>query len=214
MKPTLNVRYFMAEFYGSFSLLFVPLAVFVLGGSPIYIGLSIGLTYVFTASMLMHISHAHFNPIVSFAAFLDGRMSVKTLGLYLFAQVSGMLFAWISLPLVGEVSWTPGLSGPWLRGFGLETFLIFMLVYVYVAVSEQTLMRPFLPLSVGAAYAVLSSIGLLAVGNSLLLGQAGPALVLAPTVFLRVLLSSLSGTALAMGFYRFLKFQPTVYQSK
>ncbi len=214
MKPSMNVRYFMAEFYGSFSLLFVPLVVWQLNGSLVFVGVSVGLTYLFTSSMLLHISHAHFNPIFSLASWLDGRLTLQRLGLYLLAQFSGMLFAWVSLPLAGTVQWDLTIDVPWFQALGMETFLIFMVVYVYVAVSEQPMMRPFLPLSVGVAYSVLASLGLATTGNTLLIGQFLPALIFSPGVVLRVVLSAGLGTVLAMGFYRKLKFQPTVYQSK
>lgn len=156
MKITLNVRYYMAEFFGSFLIFFTGIGAFYLTGNPFIGALSFGGSYLIAAMMLQHISHAHFNPVITLAAWIDKRLSMKELWIYLFGQVTGALFGVVSL-LLFEL---PNISVITydlfsLRTYTLEMFFAFIIVYVYLAVSEQKDRRPFLGLAVGVSYTLV-----------------------------------------------------------
>lgn len=209
---SMNIRYYMAEFYGTFILTFLGVGIYYLSGDILTVGLTVGLAYLSAAYTLDHISHAHFNPVITLAAYIDQRLSVKTVGIYLFAQVTGALFGYVSLFLFNiQPFFTRSLDYSF-ADFGLLAFVSFILVYVYLAVSEQPSKRPFLGLSVGLTYAVLTiftintTFGVLSPLRVLEMTQVWPMLVSTAGLIL--------GSLLATSFYAHLKFNPVPVQKK
>ncbi len=90
------MRKYLAEFFGTFWLVFggCGAAVFAAGVPEIGIGLvgvslAFGLTVLTMAYAVGHISGGHFNPAVSFGLWMSGRFSAKDLVPYIVSQVVG-----------------------------------------------------------------------------------------------------------------------------
>lgn len=138
------VRRLIAEFLGTFVLLFggglAILTVIALGGGDlvpaglVVIALGFGLALLAGLYAFGEVSGGHYNPAVSLAALLDGRISVLTFGLYLVAQVAGAVVAGLGLlwasdqAAVAATATTPG------AGVGSAFLLEVLLTAVFVAV--------------------------------------------------------------------------------
>ena len=207
---SLKTRYFMAEFYGTFLMIFLGVGVFSIIGNYLSIALIVGAAYLLSAYTLDHISHAHFNPIITLAAWIDQRLTLKTALLYWGAQLGGAIFGYLSLPLFNvQVLFSRSLSFS-ARDYGLFAFVAYILVYVYLAVSENDKKRPFLGLAVGSTYMALT---LLTISSTF--GILNPLRALEMTSIVPVVLMTLSlasGTLLATLFYKGLAYQATKYQ--
>lgn len=82
----------IVEFLGSLILLFSIVA----SGNPIIIGLTLALIIMMGGK----ISGGHFNPMVSIAMYLKGKLSFNNLAPYIIAQVGGGIAALELLKLV------------------------------------------------------------------------------------------------------------------
>ncbi len=220
MKLTFSIRQFLAEFYGTFILVFV-------GTGSIAFGLGqdlLGVAFAFGAGALIaiytigHISGAHLNPAVSLAMVLDRRMSWKQFGIYLLAQFLGALFASSTLLLGSEADAFTGLGA---SGFSapttaivviiFEMCLTFILVYTVLGASQRKPLQPLMGLIVA-----LTLIGLILIGGPISSASLNPIRSLAPalleggTALSQVwvyVVGPLLGSILAVIFYRFLKFK-------
>jgi aquaporin Z len=220
MKLTFSIRQFLAEFYGTFILVFV-------GTGSIAFGLGqdlLGVAFAFGAGALIaiytigHISGAHLNPAVSLAMVLDRRMSWKQFGIYLLAQFLGALFASSTLLLGSEADAFTGLGT---SGFTapttaivviiFEMFLTFILVYTVLAASQRKPLQPLMGLIVA-----LTLIGLILIGGPISSASLNPIRSLAPalleggTALSQVwvyVVGPLLGSILAVIFYRILKMK-------
>lgn len=108
-----------------------------------------------------------------------------------------------SSSLLGRIQPLNVLTIPTWRAFVLEIFLIYMLIYVYLAVTKQFALRVHTPLIIGEAYAMLGLLELTILGNTLLFW---PTLLLAGQ-HMMTLIAGFIGAALASMFYRYLKYQ-------
>ena len=80
----------IAEFVGTFTLVFVACGVAALtGGSLVATALAFGLTIVAMAYSVGRVSGCHINPAVSLGCLLTKRMSVKDFCVYVIAQILG-----------------------------------------------------------------------------------------------------------------------------
>lgn len=220
MKLTLSIRQFLAEFYGTFILVFV-------GTGSIAFGLGqdlLGVAFAFGAGALIaiytigHISGAHLNPAVSLAMVLDRRMSWKQFGIYVLAQFLGALFASSTLLLGSEADAYTGLGA---SGFSaptsaivviiFEMFLTFILIYTVLAASQRKPLQPWMGLIVA-----FTLIGLILIGGPISSASLNPIRSLAPalieggTSLSQVwvyIVGPMLGSVLAVIFYRFLKFK-------
>lgn len=213
-----QTRLFMAEFYGTFLLIFLGFGSFYIFESLLLSSLLVGLSVFIASSIVSHISHAHFNPFISLAAFINQRITLKELGMYLFGQFSGSLFGVISLSLLSLSPSSIEVYNGFFRGLGAELFMTFILVYTYLAVSENKDKRILLGLSVGATYFLVLVISL---NSGFLL--LNPVRLLELLVGLEIaffprllshLASGIAGTLMASGFYYVLAYHPTKFQSK
>jgi len=167
--------------------------------------------YAFT-----RLSGGHFNPAVSIAAALSGRLGWKDAGLYAAAQVGGGLVAGLvlfvlalgydgsdasaSLFLVGFGDEFSGIA--WWAAILLEVVLTALFVYLVLAVTdERHEHRGVAPLAIGLGYGAIVFAGASATG-----GVANPARALATNVFggvdalvsaLVILVATLIGAAVA-----------------
>ncbi|WP_299050850.1 MIP/aquaporin family protein [uncultured Nocardioides sp.] len=162
------------------------------------------------------LSGGHFNPAVSIAAALSGRLAWKDAGLYAAAQVGGGLVAGLVLFVLALgyngadasrsmflVGFGDGFTGvAWWSAILLEIVLTVLFVYVVLAVTDDRHEhRGVAPLAIGLAYGAVVFAGASATG-----GVANPARALATNVFggvdsllsgLVVLVATLIGAAVA-----------------
>lgn len=137
---------FVAEFIGTFFLLFVGAGSIILaahmgalGSYPALLGVALahGVALSVAVSASMNISGGHINPAVSIAALATGKIDGKTCGAYIVAQLAAslvavaLLFAAMPEPAVleAQVGATVVADGfPLAKALVLEAVLAFMLV--------------------------------------------------------------------------------------
>ena len=83
----------IAEFLGTFGLVFFGCGTAIFGGNTLAIAVAFGLSIIVAAYTIGKISGAHLNPAVSFAMAFDGRMSFGDAIMYSVAQIAGGAFA-------------------------------------------------------------------------------------------------------------------------
>jgi aquaporin Z len=185
-------------------------------GSPGVSPLAYALALAAAGYAFSRLSGGHFNPAVSIAAALSGRLAWKDAGLYAAAQVGGGLLAGLvlfvlafgydgadasrSMFLVGFGDDFTGVA--WWSAILLEIVLTVLFVYLVLAVTDDRHEhRGVAPLAVGLAYGAVVFAGASATG-----GVANPARALATNVFggvdsllsgLVVLVATLIGAAVA-----------------
>jgi len=220
MKLTLSIRQFLAEFYGTFILVFVGTGsiAFGLGQDLLGVAFAFGTGALIAIYTIGHISGAHLNPAVSLAMVLDQRMTWKQFGLYLIAQTLGALLASLTL-LIGSHAdaftglGSSGFTAPttWLVVLVFEMFLTFILVYTVLAASQRKSLQPLMGLIVA-----FSLVGLILVGGPISSASLNPIRSLSPALLeggnalgqLWVfVVGPILGSILAALFYRFLKFK-------
>ena len=142
------VRRGVAEFVGSFSLMFVgggAIAV-TLGGDLVAIALAHGLVIGVMASAVGHISGGHFNPAVTFGFLVTRRIDPALAVVYWISQMLGAVFGALLLIVVvpddltdpvnlGVPALGDGVGGG--AGFLLEAILTFFLVWVIFATAAD-----------------------------------------------------------------------------
>jgi MIP family channel proteins len=135
-----SMRRLVAEFLGTFGLLFVGglaiLSTARTGGGVVVIALGFGLALLAALYAFGEVSGGHFNPAVSLGALLDGRIDVVRFVLYLGAQVAGAVVAGLALLSAtsqDEVAATATVPGAGV-GAGTAFLLELLLTAVFVAV--------------------------------------------------------------------------------
>jgi MIP family channel proteins len=130
-------RPLLAEFIGTFALIFVGIgAIKTAGHDVLGVALAHGLTISAFVCATMHISGGQFNPAVTFGLLIGGHMTLEKALRYWGAQILGaFVAALICLGLFGRdvvVTGTPqlaiNLSG--MQGILVEAILTFFLVFV------------------------------------------------------------------------------------
>jgi len=133
----MNVRALVAEFVGTFAFVFVGVGSITAGGGPaglLGIALAHGFMIAVMASAVGAISGGHFNPAVSFGAWIGRRISTVNLIAYWIAQIAGAFAgAWLlHYCLPASLGGTPALGSnvDFTKGFILEALGTFFLVFV------------------------------------------------------------------------------------
>jgi aquaporin Z len=143
------LRRSLAEFIGTFALVFVSVGAIAAAGltgdvspSLVAIALAYGLTLAVMVSALGHISGGHFNPAVTLAFFVTRRLSVSLTIAYLVCQLAAavgaaLLIRWIfpgtSAESVGYGSPALGDGVGTAEALVVEALLAFFLVWVVFA---------------------------------------------------------------------------------
>ncbi|WP_210994120.1 MIP/aquaporin family protein [Acholeplasma granularum] len=129
----MNMKAYIAEFIGTFSLVLVGLTAAVLNLELSSIGLAFGLILMAMIYTLGNSSGGHFNPAVTFGMALTKRLSWKDFGLYIIAQLLGSLFAVLCLvPFIGSLDNLA--ANQVLTDFGVQTDLLVLLLALLVEV--------------------------------------------------------------------------------
>ena len=141
-----KLRQFIAEFIGTFALIFVGIgAIKTAGFDTLAVAVAHGLTIGAFVSATMHISGGQLNPAVTFGLLCGGHMTFFNALRYWVAQcLGGIAAALICLGIFGRdvvVNGTPQLANNLTPGQGIlvEGILTFFLVFVVygVAVDER-----------------------------------------------------------------------------
>jgi aquaporin TIP len=134
----------VAEFVGTFALVFIGVGSIVADAGLVGIALAHGLVIAVMASAVGHISGGHFNPAVTFGFLITRRMEPVLAGVYVAAQLSGAVAAAVMLRLLypeaaqldrGVPLVARGFSS--LSGLVLEAILTFFLVWVIFATAAD-----------------------------------------------------------------------------
>jgi aquaporin Z len=204
------MRKYFTEFVGTFFLVFT--VCMSVRQDAVLAPLAIGLVLAAMVYAGGHISGAHYNPAVSLAVFLRGRLSVRDLGAYMLAQlVAGAIAAAVAGLVIGS---RPETAQEWSgrdlgAAFAVELLLTFALAFVVlnVATSRDHPDNSFYGLAIGAT--VLA--GAVAVGG-ISGGAFNPAVALGVSVagivswsmLWMYLVANLVGGALAALAFRYL----------
>lgn len=184
------MKKFIAEFIGTFMLVFLGTGAAVLGGGAsevigfASIGLVFGLIIVAAAYSIGTVSGAHLNPAVSIAMFINKRLEAKELVSYIVAQMLGAVVGSVGLLLLtgdntalGQNLVADGYSA--MAGFLVETVLTFVFVLVIVTVTSAKKGNAGLAgLVIGLTLTMIHFVGIPVTGMS-----ANPARSLAPALF-------------------------------
>src|SRR5712692_7925609 len=152
-------RPWLAEFVGTFALIFVGIgAIKTAGHDVLGVALAHGLTIAAFVSATLHISGGNLNPAVTFGLLCGGHMTLATAIRYWSAQLlGGFIAALICLGLFGRdvvVTGTPQLAINLtaMQGILVEAILTFFLVFVVygTAVDERGRSPGFAGFAIGA----------------------------------------------------------------
>jgi aquaporin Z len=153
---------YVYEFIGTFFLVFtVGMTVLGPNNAGIMAPLAIGSVLAVMIFAGAHISGGHYNPAVSFAVFLRGKLSSRDLGRYWIAQaIAAILAGYLTIYLKGYPDQTALAYEP-IKAFLAEFLFTFALCFVVlnVAIAKGTKGNSFYGLAIGftvlaGAYAV------------------------------------------------------------
>lgn len=151
----MNLKKYVTEFIGTFFLvLTVCLTTFDGNKAGAFYGLAIGASLMVMIFMGGHISGAHYNPAVSLAVFIRGKLSVIEIAPYMISQVLGAIVAAALASYVAGNNFSPvqpakGVDVPVaLLAEFLYTFAL-ALVVLNVATSKGTSGNSFYGLAIG-----------------------------------------------------------------
>jgi aquaporin Z len=156
------MRNYVTEFIGTFFLV-LTIGLTVLGGTPLA-PLAIGCSLMIMVYMGGHVSGAHYNPAVSLAVFLRGKMaSGGELMRYWAAQVVGALAAALVVRAIAGSTFTPAPAAGTSAGAALlvEFLYTFALALVVLnsAASAKTHGNSFYGLAIGFTIVVAAFAG-------------------------------------------------------
>ncbi len=155
-----TIRKYVAEFFGTFTLVFLGCGTAMLlgcdtPGGYIATALAFGLVIVGMAYCVGNVSGCHINPAVSLAVFLNGGMSTTDLGGYVASQCAGSLFGTLMLRILFGIrdlgdrtapegkDWgmgantLAGVDDSILGGLIVEIILTFIFVLVILGVTSK-----------------------------------------------------------------------------
>lgn len=148
------IKKYLTEFIGTFFLvLTVCLATNAKSGAGSMAGLAIGASLMVMIYMGGHISGAHYNPAVSLAALIRGKLSAMEIGPYIISQVLGAIAAaGIAYYITNDVTKVQTPSGAEVPVILLVEFLFtfaLALVVLNVATCKGTAGNSFYGLAIG-----------------------------------------------------------------
>lgn len=185
-------KVFVAEFIGTFALVFVGAASAMYNVGLLGIALAHGLTLAVFAYIYGHISGAHINPAVTLGHAANGNIKWSDAAVYWVAQFSGAALAAFLLRMFVSLIDPNAFSAAATNGvliaehpyyaMGIEALLTFFLVNTVLHVSAGDKAGPFASLAIGLTYAVAILAGAPLAGGSL-----NPARSFGPAIFTQAL---------------------------
>jgi aquaporin Z len=185
----------MAEFIGTFALVFIGCGTVVVGGmatgstaiNELAIALAFGLSIVAMAYGIGQISGCHVNPAVSFGVYTAGRMTLEELLTYWVAQIAGAIAAALVLYLLlsGKASGWNGALGQttWSEYSALSAFIFevvgtFLFLVCILGVTQRGAPVELAGIAIGLTLAAIHLVGINISGSSVNPARSlGPALV-------------------------------------
>lgn len=205
------MKNYLTEFIGTFFLV-LTIGLTVTAGTP-FAPVAIGSALMAMVYMGGHVSGAHYNPAVSLAVLLIGRMTPKDLAGYVVAQILGAIAAAAAVHVLTGQTFAPAPGAGFTAGTALIAELLFTfalaLVVLNVAASAGTKGNSFYGLAIGFTVMVGAfSVGGISGGAFNPAVGIGPALMqtmlgrgsLAPVWI--YLVGPLAGAALAVGMFK------------
>lgn len=183
-----NSKVFLAEFIGTFALVFVGASAgIVTNGDIVGVAIAYGLTLAVFVYAYGHISGAHLNPAVTFGLALNGTVKWMQAVFYWVAQFTGAILAVFFLktlvePLGADISKivTSGIlteSQP-IMAMVLEAILTFFLVNTILHTMVENKGGVFAGVAIGATLTFATLVGFLFTGDAM-----NPARTLAAAIF-------------------------------
>ncbi len=205
------MRAHLAEFIGTFALVFFGCGAIANGLAPTAVALAFGLAIGVMVCALGHISGAHFNPAVSIGFAVGGHLGWPRAGTYAAAQIGGAIVAAVVLRLTLGPAAHLGVTQPAgsdLQAFAWESVLTFFLMLVITAVAtDDRAIGNTAALAIGGTVALGALVGGPISGASMNPGRSvGPALVSGDLTGIWIyLLAPILGASTAALAYRFLR---------
>jgi aquaporin Z len=132
----------VAEFVGTFTLLFIGIGAIAVGGDLVSVAFAHGLAIAVMVSAVGHISGGHFNPAVTLGFLITRRIVPAVAGIYWAAQLAGAVVASLLLdwlfpgnPLARGVPSVQIVSST--QAVFIEAILTFFLVWVIFATAAD-----------------------------------------------------------------------------
>ena len=189
-------KVFVAEFIGTFALVFVGAASAMYNVGLLGIALAHGLTLAVFAYVYGHISGTHLNPAVTLGLASNGNIKWSDAAAYWVAQFSGAALAAFLLRMFVSLIDPNAFSAAATNGvliaehpyyaMGIEALLTFLLVNTVLHVSVGDKAGPFAGLAIGLTYTIAILAGAPLTGASL-----NPARSFGPAIFT----TALNGTS-------------------
>ena len=142
----MSFRIWLAEFIGTFALVFAGIAALASGAGALAVALTFGFTVAVMIAAVGALSFAHFNPAVTVGFWAMGRIGFRELLLYWSAELSGAVVAVFSLRLfygaerlapVHYGATLPAADVSVLQAVAIEIILTFFLMFVIAACVIQ-----------------------------------------------------------------------------
>lgn len=213
----------VCEFIGTLCLVLFGCGVAVLTNADIVTtALAFGLTIVTLAYVIGNISGCHVNPAVSFAMFLDRRISGKEFIRYVVAQILGALVGALLLALIlnsvgniGDYTATSlgtnsygGFGAKMFGAFVAEIIMTFFFVFTVLGVTKDKEKSNVAGIVIGLALVFVHLLGIRLTGTSVNPARSlGPALVKGGKALKQVwlfILAPMVGAGFAATLYRYL----------
>lgn len=185
------MKKFLAEFIGTFSLVFFACGAAMFAGE--YIGfagisLAFGFALIAMAYGIGPISGCHINPAVSIGAFIANRMSAADLVTYIIAQIAGAVVATGVLYLIAHGNATPYTGGfaanamqngyTLMSGFLFEAIATFLFVLVILGATQSSAPAAVAGIAIGITLVAIHLIGIPITNTSV-----NPARSIGPALF-------------------------------
>jgi aquaporin NIP len=204
-------RPLLAEFMGTFALVFFGCGAIANGLPPTSVALAFGLVIAVMIYAVGHISGAHFNPAVSIGFGLAGHFSWGSVGRYAMAQTAGALVGAAALRLTLGPNARLGVTQPAgseIQAITWEVVLTFFLMLVISAVAtDDRAVSEAAALAIGGFVALGSLVGGPVSGASMNPARSiGPAVVAGELSSLWIyMVAPVIGAAIASVVYRRLR---------
>jgi aquaporin Z len=189
-------KMYIAEFIGTFALVFIGCSAIMIGGlgdalgadklgavALLPIAVAFGMTVTAMAYGIGPVSGCHINPAVSVGVWAAGRIDTMTLVGYIIAQCVGAIVAAFLLSLflgsavhLGETTVGTGFSQ--LSGAAIEAIATFLFLVVILGATSKTGTTPVAGLAIGITLMVIHLALIKATGSSV-----NPARSLGPALF-------------------------------
>jgi aquaporin Z len=190
-----DTQKYVAEFLGTFALVFIGCGSVVVGAGHVGIAFAFGLTVLAMVYAIGPISGCHINPAISIAMLVAGKMKGKDALMYIIAQFLGAIFGAMILWAIAEG--IPGYSldsGLGQNGYGDQSTLHFSLAACFLAEVVLTAIfllvifgstskaapKGFAGLSIGFSLVLIHLVGIPITGTSV-----NPARSFGPAIFVR-----------------------------